>query len=235
MTEIIGINIRVRREQKGWSQAHLAEAADIAERTVQRAERGKAIAPESLTAIAGALDATLDELKFDPFALFAELCGVAREELTPEMVEAKAKELEQERLAAEKEFDEKYLKVPLTRVTAPMAFGAAVGVHALQSSVISVSEEAQDIFAELRQFMIDYVDIADAIDAVAQRDLDKQAFELVGKLEAAGCAVCIGRIDERLRFRDKRLSTWTVVYVVGCPLNDVREFVAVERDRDADI
>jgi transcriptional regulator with XRE-family HTH domain len=231
---MIGINIKVRREQKGWTQMHLAEAAALTERTVQRAERGD-VGKESLISIASALDSSVEELRFDPFGFLASAFGVPRDELTPELVEKKSKEFEEKRAAEERKFNEKYLKVPLTRVTASSQFQIAVGAFAVQSSAqCELPEEAQDVFAE-RQFMMDYVDCVDLTDAIAAREMDKYGFEVAKRLEAMGYAVCVGCIKERMRFRDGKFGTWPVAYLLVCPVHEVREFAAVERDRDADI
>jgi len=53
MMNIIATNIRQHRERLGWTQEHLAEAAQINVRTLQRAESGRGVSAESLTALAG--------------------------------------------------------------------------------------------------------------------------------------------------------------------------------------
>jgi hypothetical protein len=118
---------------------------------VQRVENGKGVGIETLAALAGALDASVEELRFDPFGLVADMCGVAREDLTPGMLQAKLVELNAKKAQAQADFDKKYLRVPIVRVVAPMAFGAANGVHAMQTYLAGVSEDAQDLFAGLRQ------------------------------------------------------------------------------------
>jgi transcriptional regulator with XRE-family HTH domain len=54
------------RQDHGWTQAHLAEAAGIGERTVQRAEGETPAKEETLQAIAGAFDVSLSALKTAP-------------------------------------------------------------------------------------------------------------------------------------------------------------------------
>jgi transcriptional regulator with XRE-family HTH domain len=48
---VIAAQIRRKRKAMGWSQARLAEAAGVAERTVSAAEQGKKIRPGNLHAI----------------------------------------------------------------------------------------------------------------------------------------------------------------------------------------
>jgi uncharacterized glyoxalase superfamily protein PhnB/DNA-binding XRE family transcriptional regulator len=60
-TNPIGENIRALRERKAWTQEHLAGAARISPRTVQRAEEG-VMSAETKTAIAGALNVPVESL-----------------------------------------------------------------------------------------------------------------------------------------------------------------------------
>jgi uncharacterized glyoxalase superfamily protein PhnB/DNA-binding XRE family transcriptional regulator len=63
----IGKKVRRLRERKAWTQEHLAQAADISLRTVQRAEDG-VMSAETLSALAGALDLPVEELSYDEHA-----------------------------------------------------------------------------------------------------------------------------------------------------------------------
>jgi uncharacterized glyoxalase superfamily protein PhnB/DNA-binding XRE family transcriptional regulator len=60
-TRETGDRIRTMRERKAWTQQHLAEAARISARTVQRAEEG-VMSAETKAAIAGALDVPVETL-----------------------------------------------------------------------------------------------------------------------------------------------------------------------------
>src|SRR4051812_29673207 len=60
-TNPIGEKIRSLRERKAWTQEHLAGAARISPRTVQRAEEG-VMSAETKSAIAGALDVQVEAL-----------------------------------------------------------------------------------------------------------------------------------------------------------------------------
>jgi len=57
----VGERIRALRERKAWTQEHLAGAANISARTVQRAEEGT-MAAETRSAIAGALGVAVESL-----------------------------------------------------------------------------------------------------------------------------------------------------------------------------
>ncbi len=57
----VGTAIKRLRDKKAWTQEHLAAAAEISVRTVQRAEEGT-LSAETLNAIAGALDVAVESL-----------------------------------------------------------------------------------------------------------------------------------------------------------------------------
>jgi transcriptional regulator with XRE-family HTH domain len=55
--------LKTLREGKSWSQAHLADAARVNIRTVQRIEAGEPASHETLLSLAAALDVSLSELE----------------------------------------------------------------------------------------------------------------------------------------------------------------------------
>lgn len=60
-----GAQVRRRRDERGWSQEHLAAAAGISLRTVQRIERGEKAARESVMALAAAFGVDVAALTVD--------------------------------------------------------------------------------------------------------------------------------------------------------------------------
>jgi transcriptional regulator with XRE-family HTH domain len=58
--------IRTLREQRAWSQEHLATVAGLSTRTLQRIEAGSAASQETCLALAAALDVAVDELAGTP-------------------------------------------------------------------------------------------------------------------------------------------------------------------------
>lgn len=62
--ESVGKKIRQLRDRKAWTQEHLAKAAGVSLRTIQRAEEG-AMSAETLNALAGAFDVSVEELSHD--------------------------------------------------------------------------------------------------------------------------------------------------------------------------
>ncbi len=65
--------IRQQRQAKGWTQQHMADAAGLSLRTVQRAERDGTTAKESAMAICAALGIDLAELSVIPKVSPSEL------------------------------------------------------------------------------------------------------------------------------------------------------------------
>jgi transcriptional regulator with XRE-family HTH domain len=66
MTDLTGVNIRLQRESRGWTQEHLADVSGIDVRTVQRAERGERLSADTLRGLAAAFDITVAELRKMP-------------------------------------------------------------------------------------------------------------------------------------------------------------------------
>ncbi|MCC7253911.1 helix-turn-helix transcriptional regulator [Hyphomicrobium sp.] len=64
----VAVNLKKCRDRLAWTQAQLAEAAGVSERTVQRAEDGESVSAETLSALAGALNVSLDDLRNAPKA-----------------------------------------------------------------------------------------------------------------------------------------------------------------------
>jgi transcriptional regulator with XRE-family HTH domain len=62
---MLGERLRKLREAKSWSQAHLADAARVNIRTVQRIESGEPASQETMLSLAAALDVDLVELEPD--------------------------------------------------------------------------------------------------------------------------------------------------------------------------
>lgn len=59
---MIGDSIRALREARSWTQAHLADAAGVSLRTVQRLEAVHSCSPETLLALAAALEVDVRSL-----------------------------------------------------------------------------------------------------------------------------------------------------------------------------
>jgi transcriptional regulator with XRE-family HTH domain len=219
VNNIVATNIRILREAKPWTQAQLAEAADIAERTVQRAEEGKGLSAETLQAVAGALDVPVDELRFDAKKQWADIFGVRVEEVTPELIAA--------RIAAE---EEKYWRVPMSRIKSPSDIRLAYEAHAVHFSTRDIDEDAQDVAAELNESLSDLMDLRD-VGPQQQRKFLKSAFEIVERLERAGCTTTIGLHHHALRATGGAPIRWATLYVFVTSAEDVPAFALIEKGK----
>jgi len=223
MNEAVAVNIRLLRHEHSWTQEHLADATGLNPRTIQRAERGEGASVDTLMAVAAAFNVTVAVLQQDMLGNLASQFGVKKDELTPELVQRKLAE-------HQKEIEAKYILVPVARIAAPAAFKMLVGVHALNvESMPTISEEAQDLVAELKELLQDYVDVANDIGPVSQRETEKEAFALVQRLEALACAASIGAMPRRLQSADGKKTTLTFAYLVVTKADEVKDCVAIER------
>ena len=221
MNETIAVNIRILREAKPWTQAQLAEAADVAERTIQRAEEGKGLSAETLQAVAGALDVSVDQLRFDAKEYMSKLLGVPVDEVTPELVQA--------RIAAA---EAKYWRIPLVPIMSPADIRFVFEADALHFDTIALTEDAQDVAAVLQQWLLDFMDIGDELGPQQQREYLKSAFEIVERLQRGGYTAAIGLHHHSLvRRGGGDPMPWATLYVLVGSNNDVPPFVAVEKGR----
>ena len=220
--QVIGANIRIVRESKGWSQEQLADVAGIAARTVQRAERAEGTSADTLQAMARAFEITVEQLTFDWVGALAAEVGVERGTLTPELL------AEHER-RKKAEIEAKYRLVPVKRIASADDINFGWG-HAMHFGVVSGSDEARDVAAELESLLRDLLDIFGDLDPVDLRDECKRAVGYVRRLEALGCVVSMGLDETRLRMKGAEDSMdWQVLYVVVSEAADAKEFVGVER------
>lgn len=66
MNPKLGQFIKAERAKKSWTQEHLATAAGVAERTIQRLEKGELPSKETLLGIAAALEVDVEKLTMEP-------------------------------------------------------------------------------------------------------------------------------------------------------------------------
>ena len=204
MDEVIGQNIRAQRDERAWTQEHLAQAAGVNVRTVQRAEAGRGLSADALLGIAAAFDVSIDELRFDAVGVIGRLLGVPRGEVTTELIEAHAAKIK-----------EQYEMVPLTLVQRSGDLVVRGHGHIFQCSVDR--DDARDVAAELQSYVKDMIDIGDEMDPMNVREAQKQMFEIVKRLDALGCAVGIGKTKRVVPpTSSQSLPPWEVlVLVVG--------------------
>ena len=222
MNEVIAINIRICREKRAWTQEHLAAAACTSARTIQRAEGGRGMTAETLTAIAGALDVSVDDLRRDVVAELAAEVGVRREDLTPDAIERHTH-------AREEQFHKEHMVVPVARVMNLDDIARLDNAHGVQFAVLELEESIRDTAAELEQQLIDYVDVARDLEPLDRHRERKRALELVQKLEGLGCRVAIGSSSVPFKFGNGTRMEMSLVHVVVTSVAGFKAAVAVRR------
>jgi transcriptional regulator with XRE-family HTH domain len=197
MNQTIASNIRRHRERRSWSQRHLADAANVNERTVQRAEDGTGLSAETLQAIAGAFDVSVDDL---------------RRNVDAEQVKAAL---------------ERYQVVRLDVVEHASRFqrllSSASGLH---FECVGTDDAVHDVAAELHQRLRDCCDLWSDLSELQKRDEAKSLFEYVETLAGQGHVIAAGLDAMRLRSEGAREPfDITALYVVVSPRDKPTLFV----------
>jgi transcriptional regulator with XRE-family HTH domain len=174
MSEQVAKNLKRFREMLGWTQEHLAEAAGLSSRTIQRAERDGELGAETMQALAAVFDVAVADLQ-RVWPTDAEI---------REALEEAAK---------------RYKLIPLTRVDRASDLRPFMGAHAWQVDHVSgLSEEQEDEIAVLAELLRDYGDMWSDIGPTGQRDALKTIYESIDRLQAGGLCVGVGLDAMRL-------------------------------------
>jgi transcriptional regulator with XRE-family HTH domain len=204
MNEIMAKNIRRTRELRSWTQQHLAEAAGITDRTVQRAEAGQPISAEALQAIAGAFNVAVDDLRRD---------------------------VDAEQFAAEaKKVTDPYVVVHLQKAdsSADLARYLGSGAHMIRCTVND--DAAQDAATEFEQELKELVDIWGDLEPVQRREAAKTAFAHVERLRSLGLVVTVGSHECRLWIDRKQYLPAQCMVVLVAPTAEPKLFATIKKE-----
>jgi transcriptional regulator with XRE-family HTH domain len=193
----IAANLRRLRKGRSWTQEHLASAADLDVRTIQRAEGGDLLAAETLQAIAGALDISVT----DPCAE------------TPDFDKLQA------------EFDARHGLVGLTIIDRASELEPLLSAsEAMYFQKRDLTQDAQeDAAAAFEQTLQDTVHDWQEIGPLERREAVKQLQAKLAALRGSGLVISAGAERRRLAVPGtfKHVSL-TILYVgvalVGSPL-----------------
>lgn len=207
MNHWLGKNVRRMRDEKHWTQSHLAGAAGIQLRTVQRVEKGDGASVETLAALAAAFDTTIDRLQMDWDAAAA---------LHAAILEDNRKQ--------EEELRKTHHVIEVTPVTASAhlaGFGDAFGgiYHCF-----SEDDRVLDAFARLQADMHDCIDIWGDVEATSQREFACAIFSLVEEMNDLGFVIATGTNPERWYGIDAK-----ILYVVAMPKDAVKPWIAIAK------
>jgi len=168
MSVHVAAKLKLFRELLGWSQEHLAEAAGLSGRTIQRAENGEEMSGETLQALAAVFDVSV---------------AILRQPLPSE---------EEVRKAAE-EAEKRYKFISLNKIERASDLQRYVGADALQvDHAAGLTESQEDEVAVLEELLRDYGDLWSDLEATQRREALKTIFESVARLTASGLVVAAG-------------------------------------------
>jgi transcriptional regulator with XRE-family HTH domain len=220
MNQVIASNIRLLREHRTWTQEHLAAVAEVTTRTVQRVEAGEGAQPETLRSIAGALDVDIETLRFDALAHIAQHFGVSRDELTPELIAQRQKEI-----------DAKYTKVPMTKLSTSADLRSISEAMSVYFDCTLKDDAIQDVAAAFQQDLQDLMDIGREIDATHRREFEVSTFEHVNELEKLGAVVSVGLRRHYMKPANQEPMPWVSLYVVISAREDLKEVLLIEKNQ----
>ena len=205
MSNTMGANIRRIREQRPWTQEQLAGAANVDVRTVQRAEKGEPISAESLQAIAGALDVSIELLRVDPEELHQQV----------------------------QEFQKKFKFLNLARVERAFDLRDAMHAGAMQLDCVQMlNDEQQLLVAQFEQMIKDWKMIWDDLEPVQRHDAFLDIQRNIDELRACGLVLAAG--CETLTLKSGSIPEpfdMEVLYVVISTEVEPKLIVARERNR----
>jgi transcriptional regulator with XRE-family HTH domain len=168
MSEHVASKLKLFRELLGWTQEHLAEAAGLSTRTVQRAENGEEMSGETLQALAAVFDVSV---------------AILRQPLPSE---------DEIRKAAE-EAQKRYKFIPLTRIERASDLQPYMGADAWQvDRAPGLCEEQEDEIAVLEELLRDYGDLWSDLEPTHRREALKTIFESIVRLTGTGLIVAAG-------------------------------------------
>ena len=212
----IATNVRRLREQHDLSQAQLAEAASVAERTIQRAEGRVSVKSDSLRRMADALGVPVDTLRKPP----------------PLSEQGK-------RLTDEQKRWEVVQLQPIDRGKALVPILSGSHAMGFQSAELD-NESDEDAVAAFEQVVRDWGDLLDELEPLQRRDAEKSLDAEIAELRNRGLAVTGARRRYRVRlgqgespFTGKPLPEdplpWDIAYIVVS--RSERPTLALVRDR----
>lgn len=213
MNEVIAKNVKAARITKNWTQQHLADAAGILLRTVQRVEKGEGASLETLGALANAFDVSVDDLRTDMDALV--------ETLRQQLEKMRQEEEEQE-------FRKQHYLVEVVPVTCSAQLEAISGSDAYLMDCACKDDAARDAFADLATDLTDTGDICNDISSRSLREWAKAAYEQVKVLNDLGVVVSIGKGNQTVNGPRGPFALRTF-YMLAWPKGQEESVIAVKK------
>jgi len=126
--------------------------------------------------------------------------------------------------------DDEGTKIPVRRLTQASDFAALDSATLLHFVVVSGSEAARAVAAELEAYLIERADTMDRPSDSERKASDEAAFSFVRRLEGLGCVVCAGVDQSDLRFDDDPSKTraWHIGCIAVSNIDDEAAVVTVK-------
>ncbi len=205
MNAVLATNVRIFRESKHWTQHHLADAAGIQLRTVQRVEGGEGASVDTLGALASVFEVSIDFLKTDLVAV--------------------AEEFKRQ----EEQLHKSHYFVDVRPVTCSAHLEIIGDCDASLMHCATEDDEARDIFASLKSDLADMVDLWGDVGPNQHREWTKSAYEHVRSMNQLGLVVSVGKGNRVMR-AGPGLVTFLTLHVMAWPKGSEKEVIAVPKD-----
>jgi transcriptional regulator with XRE-family HTH domain len=209
MNAVLAKNVKGIRDIKHWTQQHLADAAGILLRTVQRVERGEGASLETLGALANAFDVSIDVLQTDMEAV-----------------------VEQVRLQDE-ELRRTHDLVEVAPVTCSAHLDNIGGSDAYLMHCACEDDAVRDAFAALEDNLKDMGDIWNDVDPLHHRDWVKGAYTQVEELNRLGVVISVGKAKRTVRAGNRTIE-FRIFHLVAWPKGQEKRVIAVEKNPNPD-
>lgn len=208
--ELAGV-VKTFREMRQWSQEQLAEIARVSTRTVQRVEEGLASSPDTRRALAGAFG-------------FEDIDALNKPYTIPS---------EEQQVAEKARFEKERITLKAEKLSTGRQLGKLVelGAGLQMVDAVMMSSKAEEIFAQLTDYCIDYADCDELYSATDKLSVYAELEELLIALDSEGVSLVGASRDVMLKTQGSD-SSWksTVVYVAAFATGQEAENLAVARD-----
>jgi transcriptional regulator with XRE-family HTH domain len=207
-TELASI-IKNKRQEKGWTQEVLADLAKIKVRTVQRVEKGEASSVDTKRCLARALD-WKDMDTFNKPWPFPNIDFLTKE--------AQRLEAETALISIEKVLNGRQLR-ELAENSQALSF----------SQLSELPKDAENIFAELQDYVRDYGDISDCYSATQNLEVTRDLQKLIDALSKLGFSIGAGNQKLRCGSENAKGTVLIGIFIVVGRIDGLTSTIRIPR------
>jgi transcriptional regulator with XRE-family HTH domain len=197
----LGVLVKSFRQANKWTQATLAEIANVTERTIQRVERGEPSSLDTRRAICRAFD-------------FKDLDMFDKPLPSPNVEKWKAYGQELEKTT---------VLIPITRIDEGRVLRTMVegSESSTTEEIGNISKEAREAFAQIVDNLRDYNDVRHAYSMSQRLEVDRHIDEFLNAIKESGSALGAGLRHHKVSFRSDAPSVkpmdWTSIFLIIAP------------------